>query len=243
MVDAVTSTAASDRITSSRSSLVSNFETFLQLLTAQLKNQDPLSPLDSNEFTAQLTQMAGVEQQLLTNDLLTSLLAQNEGGLGSAASYLGQDITAGWSATRFEDGAATWNYELATDAAEVTLSVIDGAGRTVWSGPAPETEAGLHSFSWDGKTSADGQVAEGGVYTLKVTAKTAGGQDVDAQTLITGRVTGVELYDGEPYLVVGGSVLPLTSVFALSQPAPATGSSTNTGANTSTQTQTQSNAS
>lgn len=86
MVDAVTSADAAGRLTSSRSSLVSNFETFLQLLTAQLKNQDPLSPLDSNEFTAQLTQMAGVEQQLLTNDLLTSLLAQNEGGLGSAPS-------------------------------------------------------------------------------------------------------------------------------------------------------------
>ncbi|HEV7354288.1 MAG TPA: flagellar hook capping FlgD N-terminal domain-containing protein [Brevundimonas sp.] len=241
MVDAVTSADAAGRLTSSRSSLVSNFETFLQLLTAQLKNQDPLSPLDSNEFTAQLTQMAGVEQQLLTNDLLTSLLSQNEGGLGPAASYLGQDVTAAWAATRFEDGTANWNYELGANAAEVTLSVVNSAGNTLWSGPAPETEAGLHSFSWDGKTSAGGQVAEGGVYTLKVTAKTASGQDIDAQALITGRVTGVELYEGEPYLVVGSSVLPLTAVFALSQAETASNNGGN--ANTNTPTQTQSNAS
>ena len=80
MVDAVSTTAASGRITSGTTALASNFETFLTLLTTQMKNQDPLSPLDSNQFTAQLTQMAGVEQQLLTNDLLTSLLAAQAGG-------------------------------------------------------------------------------------------------------------------------------------------------------------------
>ena len=80
MVDAITANQAVSRTGTSRASLVSNFETFLQLLTAQLKNQDPLSPVDSNQFTAQLTQMAGVEQQLLTNDLLTSLLSAQQGG-------------------------------------------------------------------------------------------------------------------------------------------------------------------
>jgi flagellar basal-body rod modification protein FlgD len=102
-MDPVTSTAASAQISSGRTGLVSNFETFLQLLTAQVENQDPLSPLDSNDFTAQLTQMAGVEQQLLTNDLLTSLLAQGEGGLGSAAGYLGQEITASYAAGRTQE--------------------------------------------------------------------------------------------------------------------------------------------
>ena len=98
MVDAITTTEATTRANTSRASLVSNFETFLSLLTAQLKNQDPLSPLDSNEFTAQLTQMTGVEQQLLTNDLLTSLLAaQQGGGLSGATSYIGKDATAAWS--------------------------------------------------------------------------------------------------------------------------------------------------
>jgi flagellar basal-body rod modification protein FlgD len=120
MVDAVTTSNASTRITSGSASLASNFETFLTLLTTQLRNQDPLSPLDSNEFTAQLTQMAGVEQQLLTNDLLTSLLAaQSAGGLDNASNYIGKEVTAAWSATSLEDGEATWTYELGGTASAV----------------------------------------------------------------------------------------------------------------------------
>ena len=65
MVDYITNTTtnATNRIGAGSTMLASNFETFLTLLTSQLKNQDPLSPVDSNQFTAQLTQMAGVEQQ------------------------------------------------------------------------------------------------------------------------------------------------------------------------------------
>ena len=70
-VDAVTT--ASGASATGRARLAENFDTFLTLLTTQLQNQDPLSPVDSNEFTGQLTQMAGVEQQLLTNDLLTAI--------------------------------------------------------------------------------------------------------------------------------------------------------------------------
>ena len=82
MVDSVANTTANatNRIGAGSTMLASNFETFLTLLTSQLKNQDPLSPVDSNQFTAQLTQMAGVEQQLLTNDLLKGLLAAQGGG-------------------------------------------------------------------------------------------------------------------------------------------------------------------
>ena len=80
MVDAISTTQAGNRMNAGSQMLAGNFETFLSLLTAQLKNQDPLSPVDSNEFTGQLTQMAGVEQQLLTHDLLTALLEQSGGG-------------------------------------------------------------------------------------------------------------------------------------------------------------------
>ncbi|MFW2342580.1 flagellar hook assembly protein FlgD [Brevundimonas sp.] len=218
MVDAITTTAAAGRIGAGTTSLFSNFETFLSLLTAQLRNQDPLSPVDSNEFTGQLTQMAGVEQQLLTNDLLTSLLSAQQGtGLNTAATYIGKDATAVWSATRIENGEASWSYELAGEAADVTLQVVDGSGRTVWSGPAPDKTDGVHDFTWNGQTTGGGQVEDGGVYTLKVVAKDGSGADVDSQVLIRGRISGVELYDGQPYLTVGTSILPLSSVIALQQ--------------------------
>ena len=223
MVDAVTTTNASTRISSGGTMLASNFETFLSLLTAQLKNQDPLSPVDSNQFTAQLTQMAGVEQQLLTNDLLTSLLSAQQGaGLTGAANYIGKEATAVWSANKVEDGQATWSYELGDDAKAAKLQVLNSAGQVVWTGDASELDQGVHDFTWDGKTSAGGQVADGGVYTLKITATDAAGAAVDSQVLIRGRITGVELYDGQPYATIGASILPLTSLIALDEASTAT---------------------
>ena len=215
MVDAVGAYAGTSNTSAARTSLTANFETFLTLLTTQLKNQDPLSPLDSNEFTAQLTQMAGVEQQLLTNDLLTNLLtAQQSQGMTGASNYIGKDVTAVWSADKLTDGKANWSYELGASAGSVTLQVLDATGKTVWTGDAPAKTEGVHDFVWDGKTNAGGQAADGGVYTLKVTAKN-GDQTVTSQVLTRGQVKGVELYDGTPYLNVGNSILPLSTVIAL----------------------------
>lgn len=221
MVSAVTSVNASTANTdAARTSLATNFDTFLVLLTAQLKNQDPLSPMDSTAFTEQLTQMTGVQQQLLTNDLLTSLLAAQQTGLGGAANYIGQDITAVWSADKLTDGKANWSYELGPNATAAKLQVLDGSGKVVWSGPAPDIKAGTHDFTWDGKTSAGGQMSDGGVYTLKVTASNASGE-VPSQVLMRGQVTGVEMYDGQPYLTVGNSIVPLNAVISLQAHKPA----------------------
>lgn len=218
MVDAVTTAQSTNRINSGKTMMASNFETFLSLLTAQLKNQDPLSPVDSNQFTAQLTQMAGVEQQLLTNDLLTSLLAAQGGsGLTGAAAYIGKTATAAFATTKLQDGAARWSYELGADAASAQLQVLDSSGRVVWSGDAPDRTEGTHDFVWDGKTTGGGQMDDGGVYTLKITAKSGSGADVDAQVLIRGRITGVELYDGQPYATIGGSIIPLSQLIALDE--------------------------
>jgi flagellar basal-body rod modification protein FlgD len=221
MVDAVntTPTNAASRIGAGSTMLASNFETFLTLLTSQLKNQDPLSPVDSNQFTAQLTQMAGVEQQLLTNDLLKGMLAAQGGGsLASAATNIGKDATAAWSATKFTDGEATWSYELASNAASATLQVLDGSGKVVWSGAAPESTTGVHDFTWDGKATTGNDGQAGQVYSLRVVAQDAAGKAIDSQVLTRGRITGVEMYDGVPYLTVGNSILPLSAVIALQEP-------------------------
>ncbi len=220
MVDSVTNTTANatDRIATGSTTLASNFETFLTLLTSQLKNQDPLSPVDSNEFTSQLTQMSGVEQQLLTNELLTSLLeAQGGGGLAGAATYIGKEATAAWSATKMADGKATWSYELGGNAASATLQVLDGTGKVVWSGDAPDKTTGLHDFTWDGKATSGNDGQDGQVYTLKIVAKNAADGAVDAQVLTRGRITGVEMYEGEAFLTVGNSIVPLSTVIALEE--------------------------
>lgn len=211
MVDAVTANSAAGRINAGQTMMASNFETFLSLLTAQLRNQDPLSPVDANQFTAQLTQMAGVEQQLLTNELLKSMLAgQATGGLNEAALYIGKEATAAWAATKAEDGEATWSYELGANAHTADLEILEANGKVVWKGPAPDKTTGVHDFTWDEGT-------DGSVYTLKITAKDAAGTALDAQVLTRGRVTGVEMYDGEAYLTVGNAILPLSTVIALEE--------------------------
>jgi flagellar basal-body rod modification protein FlgD len=219
MVDAVSTTNnASARIGAGTGMLASNFETFLTLLTSQLKNQDPLSPVDSNQFTAQLTQMAGVEQQLLTNDLLKSLVsAQSGGGLGQAATYIGKEATAAWSATRMADGEASWSYELGGNAASARLEVVDGTGKVIWSGDAPAKTIGMHEFTWDGKATSGNDGQDGQVYSLRITAKNAVGDSVDAQVLTQGRISGVEMFDGEAFLTIGQSIVPLATVISLEE--------------------------
>lgn len=223
MVDALSTVATADsKINAGSVKLFDNFETFLTLLTAQLRNQDPLSPLDSNEFTAQLTQMAGVEQQLLTNDLLKGMIAaQNGNALSNAAAYIGKDATAIWSTSRLEDGKANWSYELANNASSVSLEVLDTNGKVVWRGDGAKT-GGVHDFNWNGKTTGGGQMDDGGVFSLRVTAKDAAGAAVNSQTLIRGRVSSVEMYDGVPYVTIGNSIMPLENLISLEERAAST---------------------
>ena len=142
MVDSVTTaSAAAGTISSGTKSLASNFETFLSLLTTQLKNQDPLSPVDSNEFTAQLTQMAGVEQQLLTNTLLKSLLGgQQAGGLSDAAAYIG--LARG---TLDNPSTRHWQASPAAAACAGALGRISGRRRSAARMPSSSARANARS--------------------------------------------------------------------------------------------------
>lgn len=215
MVDAVTTAAAgaSDtaaRLSNSRTRLASNYETFLALLTTQLRNQDPLSPLDSNQFTQQIVQMTGVEQQLLTNDLLQSLVDRGS-GVGDAVSYIGRQVTVDSASTTLANGSANWTYNLPAGAASATLEIRNSAGAVVWRGAAPSTAAGDHALAWDGKNLAGNGLPDG-TYTLSVAAQTAAGQALPATTSFTGTVTGVETVNGVTTLVTTAGAAPLTSV-------------------------------
>lgn len=208
-------------INSGTSGLAQNYQTFLSLLTAQLKNQDPTSPVDSNAFTAQLVQMSGVEQQLLTNQLLTSLVGQNQGGLTNGVAYIGKQITAAFAATELQGGKANWSYELADSAADVKLEIVDSSGKTVWTGQAPDKTTGIHDFVWDGKNTAGTQLPDGGVYTLKISSTTGAGTAVASQVLTRGVATGVEMYGGAAYVTIGGAIVPLANVISVEQAAAA----------------------
>jgi len=193
--------------------VASNYQTFLQLLTTQLKNQDPLSPLDTNQFTQQLTQMTGVEQQLLSNQLLQQLVSQNQGGgLTGAVGLIGKTVTADGSKASLQNGSATWHFSTATQPAAMTASVFDSSGALVWKGGLQPNGAGAQSFTWNGKNLAGVQQSDGGSYTLQVTASDASGVPMPVNSTITGPATAVQEVNGQTMVTVGGVPVPLSSI-------------------------------
>jgi flagellar basal-body rod modification protein FlgD len=223
----VSTASAAANINAGIGSLANNYETFLKLLTTQLKNQDPLSPLDTNQFTQQLTQMTGVQQQLLTNQLLTQLISQDQAGLGSSAvNMMGKTVTVSDPEVTLTNSAASWDYTLGKGVSGATLSVLDANGKTVWSGKAPATTVGDHTFNWNGKDLAGRQVPDGGAYTLQVDASDATGKRVTSTVQITGVASRVQTVNGQPYLTIGTAKAPLSAVTSISAPVVATNTPT-----------------
>ena len=198
-------------LANSRTTIADNFDTFLQLLTTQLKNQNPLDPLDTNQFTSQLVQFTSVEQQLKTNEFLEAMMAsQQAAGSAQASSYLGKTITSSGSATELSDGRATFHFRLDNAAADVTVTIKDGKGNTVYTetGAMP---AGEGSFLWDGKTN-DGKASPDGKYSITIDARNEDGGYVKATTRMSGKVNGVDLTGSEPILLVGSTRINLSTV-------------------------------
>lgn len=198
------SSTAAD-LTSGQSQLNTTYSSFLTLLTAQLQNQDPLSPMDTNTFTQQLVAMNGVQQQLLTNNLLQQLVTQSTGAgsVGGAVNLIGKSVTAQSSVQALQNGSATWTYNLPSAAASATLEVQDSNGNIVWTGSAPSLGSGANTFTWNGQTTS-GQTLSSGNYTLGVTAQNAGGQAITPTVDIQGTVTGVQTSNGVTQVDIGG---------------------------------------
>jgi flagellar basal-body rod modification protein FlgD len=195
--------------------LSSNFDTFLQLLTTQLKNQDPTAPMDSNQFTQQLVQFSQVEQQINTNDNLKTLIGQGASQAGTFASaYLGKKVSVTNGNASLSSGAAIWTYNLGTAASTTALSISDANGRTVYSAPG-ETGQGQHAFSWNGKDSNGNTLADG-TYKLTVTAQTSDGTTVTSSIASAGVVGQIDLTGSSPKLVVGNMELGMSDIAGIS---------------------------
>src|SRR5437870_5753409 len=120
-----------------KTTLAGNFNTFHTLLTTQLKNQNPLDPLDTNQFTQQLVQFAGVEQQINMNQQLTSLVAlQKANQTTSAMSFLGSTATVDGSSTQLANGAASWSFSV-DKPSTATINIKSATGALAYSGSYP----------------------------------------------------------------------------------------------------------
>ena len=191
--------------------LAETFDNFLVLLTTQLQNQDPLSPLDTNEFTQQLVEFTNVEQAIKTNDKLDQLIAmQGAGILTGALDYIGKEVEFGGTEFTLAEGEATVVYDLASNAQETIIEIRDESGFTVRT-LTGSTDAGKHEIAWDGKDEFGNSLADG-TYEFEVSALDAEGQPISLTQGTIGRVTGVDVVDGIIMLSVGDLSVSLSQI-------------------------------
>lgn len=214
MVDVSALSGAATSPSQSGQSLVSfskDFDSFLLLLTQQLKNQDPLKPMDATEFTTQLVQFTSVEQQIRQNQNLESMITlQHSTLVSSMVSYLGKTVDTVGSTTLLTDGAAAISYTLPAQAKTVMLEITNGAGEVLRSAEVEKTK-GDHIFNWDGKSNA-GTLLPDGAYNVKFTAVDGVGNPIAVGTSSSGKVTNVEIENGLIILTVGSVKIPLSEV-------------------------------
>jgi flagellar basal-body rod modification protein FlgD len=206
--NATTNTAAATTSSSSYNQLVSTYDTFLKMLTTQLRVQNPLDPMDAEKFTEQLVQYSSVEQQIATNQKLEDMLATmvSTATLG-LVNYIGKKIEAVSDVTQLKGGKAVWSLDSAGAAKDATITIRNSAGAVVYEGEM-DLEKGENEFEWDGKL-ANGQEAPEGEYQISVTAADEDGAAVAVTTRVTGEVTGVDTSGAIPYLKIGNTSVPL----------------------------------
>jgi flagellar basal-body rod modification protein FlgD len=221
-------TTVADATTKGIGSLADNFNTFLALLTTQLKNQDPTSPLDSNQFTQQLVQMTGVEQQLNANTLLKQVVSNTSGGISTAVTLIGKNVKAVSDGASLSNGQAQWTYNLSAAPADLKVEVLDANGTIVHAEAPGNLKAGDHAFTWNGKNLAGTQLPNGGAYTLRVTAKDSAGATIASTNYVQGIVTGVTQANGSTSITVNGGPVDWTKVVSVEQPAATTTATSNT---------------
>ncbi len=221
-IQAATNTAAAQSTTSTtdtgstvasavdRKTIAGNFDSFLQLLTTQLKNQNPLDPLDTNQFTQQLVQFAQVEQQIKQNQQLETLISiEKTAQATTALAFVGATVAIDGQTAALKNGKSAWTLN-APKPATATVTIRSATGQTVFSGNYT-LNAGPLTFQWDGKGNNGVQWPDGN-YTISVTGKDASGQTVSIPSEIQGVVNSVDLTKSPPVLAIGGQTFTIDKV-------------------------------
>src|ERR1700716_2260575 len=143
-----TSTSSTSNSTGiDKNTIAGNFQTFLTLLTTQLKNQNPLDPLDTNQFTQQLVQFAQVEQQLKQNDQLTTLIAIEKSAQSTTAlAFVGSTVAVDGQTAALTNHQATWSFAVPKPVS-ATVTIRSANGQTAYSGTYT-MNTGAQNFVW-----------------------------------------------------------------------------------------------
>ncbi len=212
------SSNAASATNSSLDQLAGNFNSFLTLLTTQLQNQDPLDPLDTNQFTQQLVEFSSVQQQVDMNTNMQTLISlQQSSEASSAMQLIGANVTlTGTSSPLTSTTPASWNLNSAGPATG-NVTITNSSGTTVYTGTT-SLNTGNNTYTWNG-TGNSGQTWPAGQYTIAVTATGASGQAVTVSSQVQGTVSGVDLTQSPPQLIVGGQDYAMSAVHSVNNSA------------------------
>lgn len=183
---------------------------FLKMFIAQLKNQDPLNPLNGTEFTAQMAQFSSLEQLYNINSALTSL-AEKQGSSNSvqAIGLIGKEIVAEGNTVRVDGSSAEISYVLSGDAGKTQVKIYNADGQLVDTLTPGGQKAGTNTVSWNAS-----RVSKG-IYTFEVTAEDINGKSVGVDKVVKGEVTEVNLKGDQPYLSVNGMEIAFEDVLSV----------------------------
>ncbi|MDB5654671.1 MAG: flagellar hook capping protein [Tardiphaga sp.] len=204
------STTSSSTAAATASTLTST--DFMTLLVSELQNQNPLDPTSTTDFVNQLASYANFDSQTALNSNMSALTTSfNSLMTLNSANYIGRTVQATGDTGTLQSGAIDYGYTLNSAAKDVTLTVSDSSGNTVWTG-AGTTTSGANTFTWDGKTTDGTQLADGGQYTLSVTATDSTGASVYGSTTISGVVSSVDFTSSTLQLVIGNTSVSSANV-------------------------------
>lgn len=186
---------------------------FLNLLVTQLQAQDPLNPMDSTQFTAQLAQFSSLEQlQGINTTLGTISTSQSALNNNQAVDYIGKNIKAVGDTLQMTDGQSQpAQFSLDKDAASVYVKIYDQQGNYINQVESGPLKAGQQELNWNGRDYL-GEQAPDGTYTYEVDAVDQNGDSVNSTTFSSGKVTGVDFKDGQAYLQCGTQEMQLANV-------------------------------
>jgi flagellar basal-body rod modification protein FlgD len=186
---------------------------FMKLLLAQLKNQDPLKPMDGTDFAAQLAQFSSLEQlSNLNTELKSQSVNQMTLGYAQSANMIGKEVIADSGNSITVSGPSTvLSYRLMGDAQDTTISVMDKNGKLVKTLTAGGQKAGINNVTWDSAG------FEAGDYTYQVVAKSASGGLISADTMTSGLVTAVHFRGNQILATVNGQEIALTNITEIKQ--------------------------
>lgn len=202
-----TTAAAAVSTTSTATSLSSDFETFLEMLTAQVRYQDPLEPIQSSEYAAQLAQFSMVEQQVLSNDLLTALTAQlGSSNMSQMANWIGMEALS-IAPVQFDGTPVTINPNPLTASDEVVLVVYDANGNEVQRQQLP---VAADPVDWAGVQS-NGTPFPSGIYSFEIESRAGGELLVSDQAETYSRITEARTQDGQTLLILQSGAAVLSS--------------------------------